>query len=94
VCGGSSRELFDSSAKSSCVFDMISIAAAHRIVARNGQNGDRREQRTGTGPKRAKPVVDATAPNQLWSCYADVVIMPTSVCDPRFQAVDGTKRSA
>ncbi len=45
----------------------FSIAAAHRIVARYGQNGDRREQRTGTGPKRAKPVVHATAPNQLWS---------------------------
>lgn len=45
----------------------FSIAAAHRIVARNGQNGDRREQRTGTGPKRAKPIVHATAPNQLWS---------------------------
>ena len=45
----------------------FSIAAAHRIVARNGQNGDRREQRTGTGPKRVKPIVHATAPNQLWS---------------------------
>jgi len=45
----------------------FSIAAAHRIVARHGQNGDRREQRTATGPKRAKPVVHATAPNQLWS---------------------------
>lgn len=46
----------------------FSIAAAHRIVARHGQNGDRREQRRpGTGPKRAKPVLEATAPNQLWS---------------------------
>jgi transposase InsO family protein len=45
----------------------FSIAAAHRIVARHGQNGDRREQRPGTGPKRAKPVHTATAPNQLWS---------------------------
>lgn len=45
----------------------FSIAAAHRIVARHGQNGDRRAQRSGTGPKRAKPVLAATAPNQLWS---------------------------
>jgi putative transposase len=45
----------------------FSIAAAHRIVARHGQNGDRRQQRTETGPKRVKPVVHATAPNQLWS---------------------------
>ena len=45
----------------------FSIATAHRIVARHGQNGDRREQRSDTGPKRAKPVHTATAPNQLWS---------------------------
>jgi putative transposase len=45
----------------------FSIAAAHRIVARHGQNGDRRAQRNGTGPKRAKPVLEATDPNQLWS---------------------------
>jgi putative transposase len=45
----------------------FSIAAAHRIVARHGQNGDRRAQRSGTGPKRAKPVLAATDPNQLWS---------------------------
>lgn len=45
----------------------FSIAAAHRIVARRGQNGDRRELRRGTGPRRIKPVVHATAPNQLWS---------------------------
>jgi transposase InsO family protein len=41
--------------------------ARHRIVARHGQNGDRRSQRSGTGPKRAKPVLEATVPNQLWS---------------------------
>jgi putative transposase len=45
----------------------FSIAAAHRIVAARGQNGDRRAQRGGTGPKRVKPVLEATAPNQLWS---------------------------
>ncbi|MEV7572317.1 IS3 family transposase [Arthrobacter nitrophenolicus] len=45
----------------------FSIAAAHRIVASYGQNGDRRAQRSSTGPKRIKPVLEATAPNQLWS---------------------------
>jgi transposase InsO family protein len=45
----------------------FSIATAHRIVAGHGQNGDRREQRGSTGPRRAKPVREATAPNQLWS---------------------------
>jgi putative transposase len=46
---------------------LFSVAAAHRIVARHGQNGDRRAQRSGSGPKRAKPVLEATDPNQLWS---------------------------
>jgi putative transposase len=46
---------------------LFSIAAAHRIVARQGQNGDRRAQRSGSCPKRAKPVLEATDPNQLWS---------------------------
>jgi len=50
--------------KGHCSF---SIAAAHRIVASHGQNGDRRAQRGGTGPARVKPVLEATAPNQLWS---------------------------
>jgi hypothetical protein len=45
-------------------------------------------------PPRAVPELVATAPGQVFTCYADVVIMPTSVCDPRFPAVDGTKRSA
>jgi transposase InsO family protein len=46
----------------------FSIAAAHRIVAAYGQNGDRRQQWGGTGgPQRAKPVLETTAPNQLWS---------------------------
>ncbi|GGI70840.1 IS3 family transposase [Pseudarthrobacter scleromae] len=46
----------------------FSIAAAHRIVKRHGQNGDRRTQRpAGSGPKRAKPVLHANASNQLWS---------------------------
>ena len=36
-------------------------------MARRGQNSDRRAQRPGTGPQRAKPIVHATAPNRLWS---------------------------
>ncbi|WP_247048855.1 hypothetical protein [Arthrobacter rhizosphaerae] len=57
----------------------LSIAAAHRIVARHGQNGDRRDQRTpGTGPKRAKPVLTATAPNQLWSWDITMLLGPVN----------------
>jgi len=45
-----------------------SMASAHRIVRRHGQNGDRPHRSGGdaTG-SRAKPVYQATAPNQLWS---------------------------
>lgn len=45
-----------------------SMASTHRIVKRAGQNGDRRPLRAaGTGGKaRAKPVLEATGPNQLW----------------------------
>ncbi|HEV7169151.1 MAG TPA: IS3 family transposase [Micrococcaceae bacterium] len=44
-----------------------SLASAHRIVAAAGQNGDRRPQRVaGDGRTRSKPVLLATAANQLW----------------------------
>ena len=46
-----------------------SLASAHRIVRRHGQNGERR-RRSGTGALsggRSKPVHQATSPNQLWS---------------------------
>ncbi|WP_457946093.1 IS3 family transposase [Pseudarthrobacter sp. alpha12b] len=46
-----------------------SMASAHRIVRRHGQNGDRRRRRSAGAAttSRAKPVLQATAPNQLWS---------------------------
>ncbi|WP_077491126.1 DDE-type integrase/transposase/recombinase, partial [Sinomonas mesophila] len=47
---------------------LCSLASAHRIAARAGQNGDRRAQRPrGNGTSRPKPVHEATAPGQLWS---------------------------
>ena len=45
----------------------FSVAAAHRIVAAHGQNGDRRVVAGGLSSQRAKPVLEATAPNELWS---------------------------
>jgi putative transposase len=45
-----------------------SLASAHRIMARHGQNGDRRRRSGGTATgSRSKPVCQATAANQLWS---------------------------
>ena len=64
----------------------------YRVLSDAKMGGERR--RLATHPPKAIPELMATKPCDVWSCYADVVIMPTSVCDPRFQAVDGTKRSA
>jgi transposase InsO family protein len=44
----------------------FSLPTAHRIMARAGMNGDRRAQGSAGGDKRSKPVLEATAPNQLW----------------------------
>ena len=45
-----------------------SVASAHRIIRRHGQNGDRRRRSGGAATgSRAKPVLQTVAPNQLWS---------------------------
>ncbi len=44
----------------------FSIAAAHRIVARTDRTATATHSAR-TGPQRAKPIILATAPNQLWS---------------------------
>ncbi len=69
-----------------------SVSTFYRVLQENEQVKERR--RLAKHPVRAIPELVAIAPGQVYSCYADVVIMPMLVCDPRFQAVDGTKRSA
>ena len=69
-----------------------SLSTFYRVLEENQQVKERR--RLAKHPPRAVPELVATAPGQVFTCYADVVIMPMLVCDPRFQAVDGTKRSA
>jgi hypothetical protein len=71
---------------------LCSISTFYRVLEENSQVKERRRQ--ARHPPRAIPELVATGPGQVYSCYADVLIMPTSVCDPSFQAVDGTKRSA
>lgn len=45
----------------------FSLSTAHRILKKAGLNGDRRPQRPhGSGSPRKKPVLQATAPNQVW----------------------------
>ncbi|WP_256041451.1 hypothetical protein [Cryobacterium sp. SO1] len=48
----------------------------------------------GSKTPRETPVLIATGPLQVWSCYADIVIMPMFASDLRFPAVSGRKRSA
>ena len=51
---------------------------------------------TGRGSKtpREKPVLIATGPMQVWSCYADIVIMPMLPSVARWLAVVVAERSA
>ena len=71
---------------------LASISTIYRILAENRQVRERR--RLARHPARKVPELIATAPGQLFSCYADIVIMPMLVSDPSFQAGTGLKRSA
>lgn len=64
----------------------------YRILADNGQSGERRAQ--ATHPPRTVPELVAQAPNDVWSCYADDVVMPTVFADPVNRAVTGPGGSA
>jgi len=58
-------------------------------------HGDVRERRSqATHPAQRKPELVAHGPNQVWSCYADVVVMPMSASAARVPAVVGAGRSA
>ncbi len=69
-----------------------SLSTFYRVLGENEQVKERR--RLARHPARAVPELVATAPGQVFTCYADVVIMPMLVWDPRFEAVNGIKRSA
>jgi putative transposase len=58
-------------------------------------HGDVRERRSqATHPAQRKPELVAHGPNRVWSCYADVVVMPMSASAARVPAVVGAGRSA
>ncbi|TFD37078.1 hypothetical protein E3T37_12495 [Cryobacterium sp. TMT2-10] len=71
---------------------LASISTIYRVLAENKQVKERR--RLARHPARAIPELVATAPGQVYTCYADIVIMPMLVSDPSFQAGTGLKRSA
>lgn len=54
---------------------LCSLPSMHRIMRRVGQSGDRRRRKSGaTFLPRTKPVVEATAPRQVW-CW-DITDLP------------------
>ena len=71
---------------------LASISTIYRVLAENSQVRERR--RLARHPARAIPELVATGSGQVYSCYADIVIMPMLVSDPSFQAGTGLKRSA
>ena len=69
-----------------------SMSSMFRIARAAGQVRERR--RLASHPAKKKPELLATAPTEVWSCYADIVIMPMLVSDARFRAVGAAKKSA
>jgi hypothetical protein len=69
-----------------------SLSTFYRVLEENRQVKERR--RLAKHPPRAVPELVATAPGQVLTCYADVVIMPMLVRAAGFLVVAGEKRSA
>ena len=60
----------------------------YRILAAAKMGGERRRQ--ATHPPRKIPELIATEPNDVWSCYAEVLVMPILVVGSRILAAVGT----
>ncbi|MFV0374863.1 hypothetical protein [Microbacterium sp.] len=71
---------------------VASVSTMYRVLAENAQVRERR--RLASHPPRKVPELVATAPGQVYSCYADVVVMPMLRPDPSSGAVSGPGRSA
>ena len=69
-----------------------SISTIYRILAENGQVKER--HRLARHPARAIPELVATGPGQVYSCYAEVVVMPMLASLAQAPAVARTDRSA
>jgi putative transposase len=64
----------------------------YRLLRAASGTGERRRQ--ATHPALVKPELVACRPNEVYSCYADVVVMPTLRLDARCGAVSGAEGSA
>jgi|GEM_PF-6844400 len=64
----------------------------YQIARAAGQSRERR--RLATHPAKVKPELMATGPTQVWSCYAEVLVMPISVPAARAPGVLWARLSA
>jgi putative transposase len=64
---------------------LCSVSTMYRILAEAGQVTERR--RLTRHPARAVPELVATGPGQVYSCYAEVVVMPSLRPNPWFRAL-------
>jgi len=71
---------------------LCSVSSMYRILGEHRQVRERR--RLARHPARVRPELVATGPGQVFSCYAEVVVMPTLRLDSRCGAVYGAQRSA
>jgi putative transposase len=71
---------------------LCSVSTMYRVLRENTQVAERR--RLARHPARACPELVATAPRQVYSCYAALVVMPTVLLDAWCGAVAGADRSA
>ncbi|WP_427016748.1 hypothetical protein ACQCSX_18810 [Pseudarthrobacter sp. P1] len=71
---------------------LCSISTFYRVLEENRQVKERRRQ--ARHPARAIPELVATAPGQVYSCYAEVLVMPILVPESRVLAAAGARLSA
>ena len=71
---------------------LASPSTMYQVLAEQKQVKERR--RLARHPARVRPELVATGPGQVYTCYADFVVMPMSGPVARFQAGTGMKRSA
>ena len=71
---------------------LCSISTMYRVLAANRQVRERR--RLARHPPRAIPELVATGPGQVYSCYAEIVVMPMVLSDVECWVVAGAGRSA
>ena len=71
---------------------LCSVSTMYRILHSHSQIRERRAQ--AKHPPRIIPELVATGPDQVFSCYAEVVVMPMLRSDPCSGAVSRIMRSA